>query len=62
MKSKATGTISAVNRKAVSQGHTTLVFHLCGDGTSRAQKGNEGKVMIFIEQDLCLRELITMSY
>jgi hypothetical protein len=38
MKSKATGTISAVKRKAVSQGHRTLGFHLCGDGTSRAHK------------------------
>jgi hypothetical protein len=38
MKSKATGTISAVKRKAVSQGHITLGFHLCGDGTSRAHK------------------------
>jgi hypothetical protein len=36
MKSKETGTISAVKRKAVSQGHITLGFHLCGDGTSRA--------------------------
>jgi hypothetical protein len=38
MKSKATGTISAFKRKAVSQGHTPLGFHLCGDGTSRAHK------------------------
>jgi hypothetical protein len=38
MKSKETGTISAVKRKAVSQGHRTLGFHLCGDGTSRAHK------------------------
>jgi hypothetical protein len=38
MKSKATGAISAVKRKAVSQGHITLGFHLCGDGTSRAHK------------------------
>jgi hypothetical protein len=38
MQSKATGTISAVKRKAVSQGHRTLGFHLCGDGTSRAHK------------------------
>jgi hypothetical protein len=30
--------ISAVKRKAVSQGHRTLGFHLCGDGTSRANK------------------------
>jgi hypothetical protein len=38
MKSEATGTISAVKIKAVSQGHITLGFHLCGDGTSRAHK------------------------
>jgi hypothetical protein len=38
MKSKATGTISAVKRNAVSKGHRTLGFHLCGDGTSRAHK------------------------
>jgi hypothetical protein len=38
MKSKATGTILAFNRKAVSQGHITLGFHLCGDVTSRAHK------------------------
>jgi hypothetical protein len=38
MKSKATGTISAVNRKAVSQGHIFLGYHLCGDGTSCAHK------------------------
>jgi hypothetical protein len=38
MKSNATGTISAVKRKAVSQGHITLGFHLCGDGTSRAHQ------------------------
>jgi hypothetical protein len=38
MKSKATGTISAVKRKAVSQGQRTLGFHLCGDGTSCAHK------------------------
>jgi hypothetical protein len=38
MKSKAIGKISAVKRKAVSQWHTTLGFHLCVDGTSRAQK------------------------
>jgi hypothetical protein len=38
MKSKATGTISAVKRKAVSQGHRTLGCHLCGDRTSRAHK------------------------
>jgi hypothetical protein len=36
--SKPIGTISAVKRKAVSQGHRTLGFHLCGDGTSRAHK------------------------
>jgi hypothetical protein len=40
IKSKATGTgtISAVKRKALSQGHITLGFNLCGDGTSRAHK------------------------
>jgi hypothetical protein len=38
MKSKATGKISAFKRKAVSQGHRTLGFRLCGDGTSRAHK------------------------
>jgi hypothetical protein len=38
IKSKATGMISAVKRKAVSQGHGTLGFHFCGDGTSRAHK------------------------
>jgi hypothetical protein len=38
IKSKATGTISAFKRKSVSQGHITLGFHLCGDGTSRAHK------------------------
>jgi hypothetical protein len=38
MKSKSTGTISAVKIKAVSQGHRTLGFHLCGDGTSHAHK------------------------
>jgi hypothetical protein len=38
MRSEATGTISAVKRKAVSQGHRTLGFHLCGDGTSHAHK------------------------
>jgi hypothetical protein len=38
MKSKATGTISAVKSKHVSQGHRTLGFHLCGEGTSRAHK------------------------
>jgi len=38
MQSKATGTISAVKRKAVSQGHRTLGFHLCGDGVSGAHK------------------------
>jgi hypothetical protein len=38
MKSKATGKISAVKRKAVSQGHIALGFHLCGDGTSHAYK------------------------
>jgi hypothetical protein len=38
MKSKATGTISAVKIKALSQGNRTLRFHLCGDGTSRAYK------------------------
>jgi hypothetical protein len=38
MKSKATGTIPAVKRKVVSQGHITLGFHLYGDGTSRAHK------------------------
>jgi hypothetical protein len=31
-------TISAFKRKVVSQGHITLGFHLCGDGTSRAHK------------------------
>jgi hypothetical protein len=36
--SKATGTISSVKRKAVSQGHITLGFHLCGDRTSRTHK------------------------
>jgi hypothetical protein len=30
MKSKATGTISAFKRKAISQGHRTLGLHLCG--------------------------------
>jgi hypothetical protein len=34
----AIGTISSVKRKAVSQGHITLGFNLCGDGTSRAHK------------------------
>jgi hypothetical protein len=38
MKSKATGTISAVKKKAVSQGNITLGFHLCDDGTSHAHK------------------------
>jgi hypothetical protein len=38
MKSKSTGTISAAKRKAVSQWHRTLGFHLCGDGTSCAHK------------------------
>jgi hypothetical protein len=38
MQSKATWTISEVKRKAVSQGHKTLGFHLCRDGTSRAHK------------------------
>jgi hypothetical protein len=38
MQSKTTGTISEFKRKAVSQGHRTLGFHLCGDGTSRAHK------------------------
>jgi hypothetical protein len=38
IKSKATGTISAVKRKAVSQGHRTLGFHLCDDRTSGAHK------------------------
>jgi hypothetical protein len=38
MKSKATGMMSSVKRKAVSQGHRTLGFHLCGEGTSRAHK------------------------
>jgi hypothetical protein len=38
MKSRATGTISSVKRKTVSQGHRTLGFHLCGDRTSRAHK------------------------
>jgi hypothetical protein len=38
MKSKATGAISAVKRKDVSQGHRTLWFHLCGDRTSCAHK------------------------
>jgi hypothetical protein len=38
MISKATGTISAVKIKAVSQVHITLWFHLCGDVTSRAHK------------------------
>jgi hypothetical protein len=38
MKSKATGTISAVKRKAVSQGHRKLGFHLCGDRTLCAHK------------------------
>jgi hypothetical protein len=38
MKSKATGTISAVKRKAVSQGHITEGSHLCGNGTSRDHK------------------------
>jgi hypothetical protein len=38
MRSKATVSVSAFKRKAVSQGHRTLGFHLCGDGTSRAHK------------------------
>jgi hypothetical protein len=38
MNSKATGKILAVKRKAVSQGHIHLGFHLCGDGASRAHK------------------------
>jgi hypothetical protein len=38
MKSKAIGMISSVKRKAVSQGHRTLGFHLCLDGTSHAHK------------------------
>jgi hypothetical protein len=42
MMAKATGEISSVKRKAVTQGHMTLRFHLCGDGSSRAHK----KVMI----------------
>ena len=43
MTSKATGTVSSVKRKAVSQGHITLGFHLCGDGKSRVHK----KVMMY---------------
>jgi hypothetical protein len=33
MVSKATGTISGIKRKAREEGHSTLGFHLAGDGT-----------------------------
>jgi hypothetical protein len=56
IKSKATVMISAVNRKAVSQGHINLGFHLCGDGTSRAHK----KVMK--EKAINYGEAIMSSY
>jgi hypothetical protein len=56
MTSKETGMISAVKRKAVSQGHKTLGFHLCGDGTSRAHK----KVMK--EKAIKYGEAIMSSY
>jgi hypothetical protein len=55
MKSKATGMISAVKRKAVSQGHRTLGFHLCGDRTSCVHK----KVMK--EKAIKYREAIMSS-
>jgi hypothetical protein len=36
--SNATGRTSGIKRKAATQGHITLVFHLTGDGTSSAHK------------------------
>jgi hypothetical protein len=36
--SKATGMISSVKRKAVSQGHINLGVNLCDNGSSRAHK------------------------